>query len=157
MPSNQRKGLKGKGTAYPSSRSKYHRKAQQEEGVRQGDLLLLVRDFSSWLCFVCSGEKSNLRFYSFCLRVTCVSLRVSIGAVRMLEACRREGAARPCCRLLPEEACRRFQTYFSFKCLFSTKLYHSSSFSPEEISLLCMNLKSPLSCSKKTFLPGVPC
>lgn len=31
-----------------------------------------------------------------------------------------EGAARPLCRLLPEEACRRFQTYFSFKCLFST-------------------------------------
>lgn len=40
--------------------------SQQEEGLRQGDLLLLGRDFE--FCFVLSGDKSTLHFYSFVLR-----------------------------------------------------------------------------------------
>lgn len=96
--------------------------------MRQGDLLLLVRDFSSWLCFVCSGEKSNLRFYSFCLQVTCVSLWVSIGAVRMLEACRRE--------VQPDPAVGSFQRRLAgdFKHIFPL----SASFPPSFTILLLL-------------------
>ena len=95
--------------------------SQQEEGVRQGDSLLLVRDFvSSFL-----ERKVTYVFTPFVLRQL-EELRSDwckpMGVHRCSQDARglQEGAASPPCRLLAEETCRRFQTHFSFKCLFST-------------------------------------
>lgn len=88
--------------------------------MRQGDLLLLVRDFSSWLCFVCSGEKITYIFTPFAFRLLeelGSDLCKPVGVHRCREGA--GGLQEGECSLTPLEACRRFHL-FSFKCLFST-------------------------------------